>query len=46
MSVTFDVSRGDRSSDASDEHSLNMPRILVTFDVSRGDRSSDVSDQQ
>lgn len=46
MSVTFDVSRGDRSKEEILEQPLSILDMLVTFDVSRGDRSSDVSDQQ
>ena len=46
MFVTFEVSKDDRSSDASDEQPQNILNILVTEEVSRDDRSSDVSDEQ
>ena len=46
MSVTLDVSRPDRSREASDEQSENMRDMFPTFDVSRPDRSREASFEQ
>ena len=46
MSVTFEVSRGVRSRDSSDEQFPNMEDMSVTFDVSRPDRSREESFEQ
>ena len=46
ISVTFDVSNFDRSSEVSPEQPENMWFISVTFDVSNFDRSSEVSPEQ
>ena len=46
MSVTFDVSKDERSRDASDEQLENMQLMSVTFDVSKDERSRDVNDLQ
>ena len=41
MSVTFEVSKEERSSDASEEHSRNMQLMSVTLEVSRLPKSID-----
>ena len=46
MPVTFEVSRGDRSREASFEQPSNMEDMPVTFEVSRPDRSREASFEQ
>ena len=41
MSVTEEVSKSERSTEARDEQSANMKYILVAEDVSRPERSTD-----
>ena len=46
MSVTFEVSKDDRSAEVSFEQPLNMEDMSVTFEVSKDDRSAEVSLKQ
>ena len=46
MSVTFEVSRPDRSREESDEQPQNMRDMYSTFEVSRPDRSREESFEQ
>ena len=46
MLVTWEVSKPDRSREASFEQPSNMPPMSVTLEVSRPDRSREESDEQ
>ena len=46
MLVTAEVSKLERSSDASDEQPSNMELMSLTFDVFHFDTSREVSDEQ
>ena len=46
MSVTFEVSRPDKSRDSSDEQPENIRDMSIALEVSRGDRSREESDEQ
>ena len=45
MSVTSEVSKRERSRDASDEQPENIPLMSVTSEVSSGERSSEESEE-
>ena len=46
MSVTFEVSKLERSRTVKDEQPSNISIIFVTFEVSKVERSREVKDEQ